>query len=159
MLFKGRRIRSRRSDYIYTMCKFHLCFTLLLCQIALRGYSPLEVYCTSLHYLYSAPFVPLHVSYAGFRLCVPLKCVFQVCRASWCVPLKACRERRSKKGSQFAARLVARYRRSQFYYNKNFFKMQMNILYASPHRYKNYLAFVLYVYRKIFSLFLFKIFW
>ena len=72
-------------DYIYIMCKFHLYFTLLLCQIALRGYSPLEVHCTSLHYLYSAPFSSLHVGYACFRLCV-----FPVCRARG-----ACRWRRA----------------------------------------------------------------
>ena len=34
---------------------------------------------------------------------------------------------RPKKGSQFAARLVARYRRSQFYYNKNFVLKQIFI--------------------------------
>ena len=117
-------------DYIYTMCKFHLCFTLLLCQIALRSYSPLEVYCTSFHYLYAAPFAPLYVGYAGFRLCVPLKCVFQVCRVSWCVPLNACRWSAGcpcgpKKGLPFK-------KGSHFYYNKNFFKMQMNIIYILP---------------------------
>ena len=42
------------------MCKFHLYFILLLCQIALRNHSPLKVHCTLLYYLYSAPVVPLH---------------------------------------------------------------------------------------------------
>ena len=45
-------------------------------------------------------------------------CGLRVCRAGLCRPCS------SKKGSQFAARPVARYRRSQFYNNKNFFKKQ-----------------------------------
>ena len=74
------------------------------------------------------------------QLCVPLKCGLQVMRVSGlprliaftlCVNfICAAGVRRPcgpKKGSQFAARLVARYRRSQFYNNKNFVSKQIFI--------------------------------
>ena len=104
-------------------------------------------------------------------------CVFQVMRVSGlprfvvraaeCVPLGACRACDPKKGSQFAARLVARYRRGQFYNNKNFVLKQIFICLSIWNVYilcrKSeifiFVSFVLYVYRKIFSLLLFKIFW
>ena len=92
---------------------------------------------------------PLHAGYAGFRFAA-LDCIYTMCK------LHLCRIGLRRVGLRRACDLE---KGSQFYYNKNFFKMQMNILYALPHRYKSYLAFVLYVYRKIFSLFLFKIFW
>ena len=96
------------------------------------------------------------------RLCVPLKCVplkcvplkacfrlcvFQVCRAGLCRP---CGSKKS----------------SQFHYNKNFVLKQINICLSTGNVYiscrtgiRSYLAFVLYIYRKIFSLLLFKTFW
>ena len=73
------------------------------------------------------------------------------------MPLNSCRACDPKKGSQFAARLVARYRRSQFYYaiglwpslkreahyNKNFVKSQINIIYILPQEWIIY--FVLFL--------------
>lgn len=114
-------------------------------------------------------FVPLPLSRSLYSSICRL-CVFQVCRLLWRVPLKSCRW---SAGFEYAAPVVraaldcavlaalkrvltlrrdfvARYRRSQFYNNKNFFKKQVNVLYALPRRYKSYLAFVLYVYRENF---------
>ena len=138
MLLKGAKKRSRRKAayHLYPVITFTLCVNfilsviLLLCQIALRSYSPLEVHCTSLHYLHAAPFIHLYAGYACFRLCVPLLCVFQVCRFSWCGPLNACRWMRAvfatrKRVLNLRRDFVARWRRSQFYYNKNFLICQV----------------------------------
>ena len=144
VLLKGAKRRSRRSDYIYTMCKFHLyLITLLLCQIALRSYSPLEVYCTSFHYLQAAPFIHLHAGYAcrwnykqfyclsiavlpqmrvsGYA-CFRLAAFHGACRWS------ACRACDPKKGSQFyyAIGLWPSLKR-EAHNNKNFVSKQIFI--------------------------------